>query len=83
MDVDFEKTYDLLEFFVVDARVMVSHLIKAAQLDAILSVKSHLDHSVGVRYSCRQASCGSCGMKINGNTTILKGVLQHVKQLLF
>ncbi len=35
-------------------------------LDAILSVKSHLDHSVGVRYSCRQASCGSCGMKING-----------------
>jgi succinate dehydrogenase / fumarate reductase iron-sulfur subunit len=25
-----------------------------------------LDHSVGVRYSCRQASCGSCGMRING-----------------
>ncbi|MBI2006427.1 MAG: succinate dehydrogenase/fumarate reductase iron-sulfur subunit [Nitrosopumilales archaeon] len=35
-------------------------------LDAILEVKKHLDHSVGVRYSCRQASCGSCGMVING-----------------
>ena len=35
-------------------------------LDALLDVKSHLDHSVGIRYSCRQASCGSCGMKING-----------------
>ena len=29
-------------------------------LDAILEVKKHLDHSVAVRYSCRQASCGSC-----------------------
>ena len=35
-------------------------------LEAILYVKSNLDHSVAVRYSCRQASCGSCGMKING-----------------
>ena len=35
-------------------------------LDALLNVKSHLDHSIAVRYSCRQASCGSCGMKING-----------------
>ncbi|MGQ0376982.1 MAG: succinate dehydrogenase/fumarate reductase iron-sulfur subunit [Nitrososphaerota archaeon] len=35
-------------------------------LDAILEVKKHFDHSVGVRYSCRQASCGSCGMIING-----------------
>ena len=29
-------------------------------LDAILEVKSKHDHSVGVRYSCRQATCGSC-----------------------
>lgn len=35
-------------------------------LDTILDVKKYLDHSVAVRYSCRQASCGSCGMKING-----------------
>ncbi len=39
-------------------------------LDAILEVKRHLDHSVGVRYSCRQASCGSCGMKINGKPAL-------------
>lgn len=35
-------------------------------LDAILEVKKRLDHSVAVRYSCRQATCGSCGMMING-----------------
>ena len=35
-------------------------------LDAILEVKSNNDHSIGVRYSCRQATCGSCGMIING-----------------
>lgn len=35
-------------------------------LEAILAVKQHLDHSVAVRYSCRQATCGSCGMMING-----------------
>jgi succinate dehydrogenase / fumarate reductase iron-sulfur subunit len=35
-------------------------------LEAILDVKKHLDHSVAVRYSCRQATCGSCGMMING-----------------
>ena len=35
-------------------------------LEAILDVKNHFDHSVAVRYSCRQATCGSCGMVING-----------------
>lgn len=39
-------------------------------LDAILYVKQNLDHSVAVRYSCRQASCGSCGMKINGKPSL-------------
>ena len=35
-------------------------------LDALLYVKSYIDTSVAIRYSCRMASCGSCGMKING-----------------
>jgi succinate dehydrogenase / fumarate reductase iron-sulfur subunit len=35
-------------------------------LEAILEVKNHFDHSIAVRYSCRQATCGSCGMMING-----------------
>ena len=39
-------------------------------LDVILSVKQHLDPSIAVRYSCRQASCGSCGMKINGKPAL-------------
>ena len=39
-------------------------------LDALIDAKSHLDHSIGIRYSCRQASCGSCGMKINGKPAL-------------
>jgi succinate dehydrogenase / fumarate reductase, iron-sulfur subunit len=35
-------------------------------LDALLHAKSYLDKSIAIRYSCRMASCGSCGMKING-----------------
>jgi len=35
-------------------------------LDALLYIKAYKDHSIAIRYSCRQASCGSCGMMING-----------------
>lgn len=35
-------------------------------LDALLYAKHHRDSSIAIRYSCRMASCGSCGMKING-----------------
>ncbi|MDQ3719093.1 MAG: 2Fe-2S iron-sulfur cluster-binding protein, partial [Thermoproteota archaeon] len=35
-------------------------------LDALLYAKAYKDPSIGIRYSCRMASCGSCGMKING-----------------
>ena len=35
-------------------------------LDLILEVKKNHNDSIAVRYSCRQATCGSCGMKING-----------------
>ncbi len=35
-------------------------------LDTLLYIKAHMDHSIALRYSCRMASCGSCGMLING-----------------
>ena len=35
-------------------------------LNALLYAKEHIDHSIAIRYSCRMASCGSCGMMING-----------------
>ncbi|HEY3094304.1 MAG TPA: succinate dehydrogenase iron-sulfur subunit [Nitrososphaera sp.] len=35
-------------------------------LDALLYAKAYKDHGIGIRYSCRMASCGSCGMMING-----------------
>ncbi len=35
-------------------------------LDALIYAKAYRDPSISIRYSCRMASCGSCGMKING-----------------
>src|ERR687890_82601 len=35
-------------------------------LDALLYAKEHSDSSIAIRFSCRMASCGSCGMRING-----------------
>lgn len=35
-------------------------------LNALLYAKERMDHSLAIRFSCRMASCGSCGMKING-----------------
>ncbi len=35
-------------------------------LDAILRVKADTDGSIGIRCSCQQAICGSCGVRING-----------------
>lgn len=35
-------------------------------LDALLYAKNYLDSSIAIRFSCGMASCGSCGMKING-----------------
>ena len=37
-------------------------------LDALLQTKDREDGSLAVRCSCRAAICGSCGMKINGNS---------------
>jgi succinate dehydrogenase / fumarate reductase iron-sulfur subunit len=52
-----EKSYD-------SYRVPVSRWTTV--LDALIYVKERLDSSVAIRYSCRMASCGSCGMRING-----------------
>jgi len=35
-------------------------------LDALIYAKDRIDHGIALRFSCRMASCGSCGMKING-----------------
>ena len=52
-----EKSYD-------SYRVPVSRWTTV--LDALLYVKERLDSTIAIRFSCRMASCGSCGMKING-----------------
>jgi succinate dehydrogenase / fumarate reductase iron-sulfur subunit len=35
-------------------------------LDAILKIKDETDGSIGIRCSCQQAICGSCGVRMNG-----------------
>src|SRR5436305_7041511 len=35
-------------------------------LDGILHVKDEKDGSIGIRCSCQQGICGSCGVRING-----------------
>ena len=39
-------------------------------LDGLLQAKDRDDGSLAVRCSCRAAICGSCGMKINGQSTV-------------
>jgi succinate dehydrogenase / fumarate reductase iron-sulfur subunit len=39
-------------------------------LDGLLQAKDRDDGSLAVRCSCRAAICGSCGMKINGQSTL-------------
>jgi len=35
-------------------------------LEALLQIRDEQDGSLGFRYSCRGAVCGSCGMEVNG-----------------
>src|SRR6476619_5299049 len=39
-------------------------------LDGLLQVRDRQDGSLVVRCSCRAAICGSCGMKVNGQSTL-------------
>jgi succinate dehydrogenase / fumarate reductase iron-sulfur subunit len=39
-------------------------------LDGILQVKDREDASLAIRCSCRAAICGSCGVRINGKTSL-------------
>jgi succinate dehydrogenase / fumarate reductase iron-sulfur subunit len=52
-------------------------------LDAILKVRDEVDGSVGIRCSCQQAICGSCGVRMNGkpglacNTHLEEAAARH------
>src|SRR5215213_7056335 len=39
-------------------------------LDGLLQARDREDGSLAVRCSCRAAICGSCGVKINGQSTL-------------
>jgi succinate dehydrogenase / fumarate reductase iron-sulfur subunit len=44
----------------------VEMLATQSVLDAILKVRDETDGSIGIRCSCQQAICGSCGVRMNG-----------------
>src|SRR5215210_7234274 len=49
-------------------------------LDGLLQARSAEDGSLAVRCSCRAAICGSCGVKINGQSALAcKTQLQHAQ----
>ena len=39
-------------------------------LEAILQAQDRFDGSIGIRCSCRQAICGSCGVRVNGEPAL-------------
>jgi succinate dehydrogenase / fumarate reductase iron-sulfur subunit len=39
-------------------------------LEAILQARDRFDGSLGIRCSCRQAICGSCGVRVNGEPAL-------------
>ena len=39
-------------------------------LDGLLQARNDMDGSLAVRCSCRAAICGSCGVKVNGQSTL-------------
>src|SRR3981189_1576109 len=41
-----------------------------AVLEAILQARDRFDGSIGIRCSCRQAICGSCGVRVNGEPAL-------------
>jgi succinate dehydrogenase / fumarate reductase, iron-sulfur subunit len=42
----------------------------ATLLDALREIRSHHDRSLTLRYSCCHASCGTCGMRVNGQEVL-------------
>jgi succinate dehydrogenase / fumarate reductase iron-sulfur subunit len=57
-----------------DAAYWDDHIVdlKGTQsvLDALLKVRDETDGSVGIRCSCQQAICGSCGVRVNGKPSL-------------
>ncbi len=39
-------------------------------LDALTWIRAHLDPTLDVRHSCFHASCGTCGMRVNGRDVL-------------
>ena len=59
---DDEPRWDHLEVPVASTRATV--------LDALTWARAHLDPTLDVRHSCYHASCGTCGMRVDGRDVL-------------
>ena len=46
-------------------------------LDALNHIKDQIDGSLSYRWSCRMGICGSCGMMVNGEPTLVYAAFLH------
>ncbi|MGH2832855.1 MAG: succinate dehydrogenase/fumarate reductase iron-sulfur subunit [Solirubrobacteraceae bacterium] len=57
-----------------DAPYWDEHTVKLephrSVLEGILQARERFDGSIGIRCSCRQAICGSCGVRVNGEPAL-------------
>ncbi len=44
--------------------------VRTTVLDALTWIRAHLDPTLDIRHSCFHASCGTCGMRVNGREVL-------------
>jgi succinate dehydrogenase and fumarate reductase iron-sulfur protein len=53
-------------------------------LSGLIYIKDYLDRTLSFRYSCRMASCGSCGMVVNKKPTLVcRTLIESVKKPIY
>ncbi len=70
------------EFFI--SKYNVPYESDTTILAGLIYIKDYLDRTLSFRYSCRMASCGSCGMVVNKKPTLVcRTLINNVKKPIF
>ncbi len=48
----------------------VERIVPMTVLDVLLAIQREHDHSIGFRFSCRVAMCGTCTVRVNGRSVL-------------
>ncbi len=55
-----------MQEYLLDPSILKGNML----LDALIAIKEHIDPSLSFRKSCREGTCGSDGMNINGKNSL-------------